>query len=161
VRDTIWSFRVKDDGSKKQGYATEDSLKYMRGLYESMNRMISLETARLLMFIAHHYRLTQRQFDFKYAYMNANMDVKLLIKISEGFHLIYQGDSKGKCLSLNRALYGAKKAGLLWYKLITKKFLELGFKQSLIEPCVFYSKEKNFRCIIALYIDDLRIVTDF
>jgi hypothetical protein len=89
--------------------------------YESMNPLISQETARLLMVIAHHYRLTQLQFDFKNAYINANLVIKLLIKIPEGFHLIYQGDLKGKCLSLSKALYGEKQAELLEYKLIIKK----------------------------------------
>ncbi|KAJ3636405.1 hypothetical protein Zmor_004214 [Zophobas morio] len=88
------------------------------------------------------------------------MDVKLLVKIPKGIHLIYQGDLKGKCLSLNKAFYRVKQAWLLWFKLITKIFIELGFKQPLIGPFVFYSIERNFRCIIPLYVDDMRILID-
>jgi len=53
-------------------------------------------------------------------------------------------------LKLNKNLYGQKQAGRVWNKHLVRKLKSIGFKQSMIDECVFYRGQ----CIYVLYTDD-------
>jgi len=65
--------------------------------------------------------------------------------------LIEKGKEKYICL-LNKALYGLKQA-LRTYEKMTNTLLELNFKKSSREPCVFI-KRSDSELIILIYADD-------
>ena len=57
------------------------------------------------------------------------------------------------CL-LGKGLYGIKQAGRLWYAVIKTFLLEIGFKQSDADPCIFIRVTQEGTVIIGLYVDD-------
>jgi len=60
-------------------------------------------------------------------------------------------------LKLNMSLYGLRQAGRNWFLYLRDYLLEIGFAQSSIEPCLFYSD----KIVILVYTDDtIFIATD-
>lgn len=58
---------------------------------------------------------------------------------------------------LNKALYGLKQASRTCYEKMNNALLDLDFKRSSHEPCVFIKKFVSEIIILALYVDDLLI----
>jgi len=57
-------------------------------------------------------------------------------------------------LQLLKNLYGQKQAGGIWYLWLTERLKRAGFKQSKIDPCVFYYKGN----VLLIYVDDTIIL---
>jgi hypothetical protein len=47
-------------------------------------------------------------------------------------------------------MYGLKQAGYNWYNKLTDVLLDLGFKQSAVDKCLFIHQN----CVILVYVDD-------
>jgi hypothetical protein len=63
---------------------------------------------------------------------------------------VLEGDKKLYCLKLRKNIYGTKQAGRVWNKHVNKGLLELGYKPSIIDPCVYYRSKTVF----LIYVDD-------
>ena len=55
---------------------------------------------------------------------------------------------KYQVLLLRKALYGTKQASRLYQQLLVKRLLDIGFKQSSHDPCVFRYKGEHGDCIV-------------
>jgi Reverse transcriptase (RNA-dependent DNA polymerase) len=66
----------------------------------------------------------------------------------------YQGSRKDHCLLLKKTLYGQKQAGRVWNQYLHDGLLARGFRQSVVDTCLYYRKD------VALHIytnDRIRI----
>jgi hypothetical protein len=90
-----------------------------------------------------------QQVDFVMAYPQAPNEMDMYMEISQGIHL-KNGNSKDHVLKLLANLYGQKQAGRVWNSYLVDKLLEIEFKQSLIDDCVFYRGDVVF----IVYVDD-------
>jgi hypothetical protein len=101
------------------------------------------------------------------AYLNAEMDDYVLLKLSgkdvEIFcemnpaykkQVIFERGEPVLYTRLLKALYGCVKSALLWYRLYTSHLKDLGFELNPYEPCVANSVINNNQCTIAWYVDD-------
>ena len=70
-------------------------------------------------------------------------------------------NTKGELtVKLQKALYGLKESGLLWFNELCATLSTLGFTQSYSEPCLFLLIEgSTILCIVGVYVDDLLIMT--
>ncbi len=71
------------------------------------------------------------------------------MEIPQGIH-VKNGNSKDHVLKLLAYLYGQKQAGCVWNSYLVDKLLEIEFKLSLIDDCVFYCRD----VIFIIYVDD-------
>lgn len=60
----------------------------------------------------------------------------------------------GQECKLERSLYVFKQALAVWYKTISKVFLDLEFKQCTSDSCIFVRREQKQLVYLALYVDD-------
>jgi len=59
-------------------------------------------------------------------------------------------NDKTHYIQLQRNLYGCKQAARNWFKHLTQGLLREGFKQSVVDPCLFLKSD----CILIVYTDD-------
>ncbi len=67
---------------------------------------------------------------------------------------------KGKVLKLNHTINGTKQAAYYWNEMMNEKLINMGFKRSILDPCLYYRWVNEYLSLIGLYVDDLRIVCD-
>ena len=61
-----------------------------------------------------------------------------------------RGIAQSHVIKLKQNLYGQKQAGRVWFKHLTSKLQDIGFRQSAIDECVFYRRN----VIFFFYVDD-------
>jgi hypothetical protein len=100
---------------------------------------------RTLMAIAARFDLELIQYDAVNAFVNAELEEDVFMKMPLGHR------RTGTILKLNKALYGLRKSPLLWQKELTRTIRQLGFEPVPHEPCCFM---KN-GIIMFFYVDDI------
>jgi len=104
--------------------------------------------------------------DIASAYINADMDVEVFMRIDkecssilckiESSYLKYLNHDGSLVVKLKKALYGCIQSALLWYRELSTFLISKGFIANPYDECVF---NKDFagvgQCTIFVYVDDL------
>ena len=62
------------------------------------------------------------------------------------------------CIRLDKAMYGTVQAARQWFKKLRDCLLNMGLKQSRVDPCVFYQKREGIlTLLLCTYVDDLAV----
>ena len=83
------------------------------------------------------------------AYPQAPIKMDMYMELPDGI-LLKEGNRKDHVLKLLTNLYGQKQTGQVWNGYLINKLLEINFKQSQIDNCVFYPGDVVF----IVYVDD-------
>ena len=102
---------------------------------------------RTVMAIAARFNLELLQFDAVNAFVNADLDEDVFMRMPPGHRRF------GTILKLNKALYGLRRSPLLWQRTLSGALQKLGFKAVPHEPCAFTRNG----VIIFFYVDDIVI----
>jgi hypothetical protein len=102
---------------------------------------------RTVMAIAARFDLELLQFDAVNAFVNADLDEDVFMRMPPGHRRF------GTILKLNKALYGLRRSPLLWQRTLSGALRKLGFKAVPHEPCAFTRNG----VIIFFYVDDIVI----
>ena len=135
-----------------QGYTQRAGLDYT----ETFSPVVRNGTVRLLLAIARKHGMHIHQMDVKTAYLYGTLDKPLYMRPPEGSDLF----GTDKCYQLQRALYGLKQAGRMWNQLFDSSITELGFRQCKAEPCVYIKGSGENLVIIAIYVDDVLVMSN-
>ncbi|KJZ70650.1 hypothetical protein HIM_09970 [Hirsutella minnesotensis 3608] len=100
---------------------------------------------RTLMAISARFDLELIQYDAVNAFVNANLDEEVYMKMPPGHR------RQGTLLRLVKALYGLRKSPLLWHRELTATLRRIGFKSVPHEPCCLTLKG----IIVFFYVDDI------
>lgn len=162
----IWAFKRKrlPDWTiqKYKARLNAHGGKQTRGVnyWETYAPVVNWSTVRLTFILSLLHSFKTRQVDFVQAFTQAPLDCPVYLEIPAGYHvqngrLIFAGASskntdKTYVLKLLKNMYGLKQAGYNWYNKLTDVLLDLGFKQSLVDKCLFIKDS----CIILVYVDD-------
>lgn len=150
-----WVFNVKSevDGSEKfkarlvaKGFTQSKGDNYV----ENYAPVMKDNTMRMMLALAVINKWKIKQMDAKNAFLNGNIDYDTYLIPPPGSNC-----SKNMVWKLKKGLYGLKQAPLIWYKTLATALTNAKYKVSILEPCVFYTKEKD--CIILVYVDDILI----
>ena len=91
---------------------------------------LAITSLRVLLAVAAKFDLETLQLDAVNAFVHADLDETLFMRMPPGY------GENGKVLRLNKALYGLRRSSLLWQQKLTKEMERLGFKTIPQEPCV-------------------------
>lgn len=103
---------------------------------------------RAIMAIAARFDLELLQFDAVNAFVNANLDEEVFMRMPPGH------TRAGWILRLNKALYGLRRSPLLWQQELTQALKKLGFRQVPHEPCAYTRNG----IVIFFYVDDIVVM---
>jgi hypothetical protein len=152
-----WVFTYKCD---QDGYFVKCKARIVvRGDLQDTNTLDSTYAAtlaaksfRTAMAIAAEFDLEIRQYDVVGAFLNAliTADNPVVCELPDGFR------KEGKCVRLNRALYGLRDSPLLWYEEFSGSLKSLGLTSAKEEPCLFYDQERKI--LVLFYVDDILLM---
>ena len=153
-----WVYRVKRTSSGEisrykarlvaQGFAQKPGIDFT----ETFAPVAKTDSIRLLLAFAAAHNFEIHQIDVKSAFLNGKLEETIYMRQPKGFI------AKGKedwVWQLCQTLYGLRQSGRVWYQKLRDALLELGFKPSAADPCVFICSHDGHLSIIFTHVDDL------
>ena len=146
-------YACKHDGRHKSrlvagGHLTETPID---SVYSSV---VSLRGIRLLTFIAELNEAEVWCTDIGNAYLESFTREKVYIRAGPEF-----GDREGHILIIVKAIYGLKSSGLRWHERFADVLRSMGFFPSFAKPDIWMRNKGDHYEYIAVYVDDLLIVS--
>ena len=90
-------------------------------------------------------------------FLNGKLEEEIYMRQPEGY--VKPGSENLVC-RLNKSLYGLKQSPRCWNSVLNSYLLELSFKQSDADPCIYIKNANDTKIVLAVYVDDLIIMTD-
>ena len=146
-------YACKHDGRRKArlvagGHLTDTPID---SVYSSV---VSLRAIRLLTFIAELNDMEVWCTDIGNAYLESFTQEKVYIIAGPEF-----GDRQGHVLIIRKAIYGLRSSGLRWSERCAEALRDMGFFPCKMEPDVWMKDCGDHYEYIAVYVDDLLIVS--
>ena len=149
--------------------------------FDSSAPVSSRDSLRMVLALAASENLSIVQADFANAYVIAPLDVTIYMKPPDGMletlsHLLQPHEiellkSGNATLQLEKAQYGLKQSGLLWYRTLCNHLIAIGLQPTVSDPCVFVNRDRDYdddapgaysvntdtRIIVIIYVDDILV----
>ena len=160
----IWSFKRKrrPDGSllkhKARLCAHGGMQIYGETYWDTYAPVVNWISVRMMLSLAIIHKLHTTSVDFVLAFPQADVDVEIFMEIPAGVE-VPEGDYVCKLL---KNLYGLRQAAKTWFDHLRDSLLlpvsegGYGFKQSKVDPCIFYKEHIT----LIVWVDDCLIFTD-
>ena len=111
---------------------------------------------RALLAFAVQNNMIIHQMDVVTAFLNGTLDEEIYLEQPPGY--IMEGKENLFC-ELKQSLYGLKQSSRCWNTVFKQHLESINFKQCTANPCVFISSGGPNLTIIAVYVDDLIVIT--
>ena len=135
----IWDIKRDDDGNFLKGKcrAVADGSRMQRGTHwhQSASPVVRPAMVRTIAALAAGNGWRRRTCDVVGAYLWADLDCEVWATVPES--MLEDHEIGADCLIV-KSQYGLIQAGLLWYCKLRMFFLSLGYRQSAVDPCVYY-----------------------
>jgi hypothetical protein len=180
--DQKWIFDVKNhaDGTIKRFKSRLVTRGFMQILYQSYVDTYSptalKDSVRIVLALSAMYDLMNFQWDFKTAFLNAELseDEVIYSPVFEGYELfdlykkylsagdqiklqdwLKNGKNRRLFLRMRKSAYGTKQASRTWYLTLNKWMNEHGYVNVDGDPSLFIKREGDHFTVIAIYVDDM------
>ena len=157
-----WVFKTKHDKNGKierfkarlvaKGYAQKYGVDYN----ETFSPVVRFSSIRALLAFAVQNEMLVHQMDVVTAFLNGNLKEDIYMEQPPGYT---QPGRENLVCKLKKSLYGLKQSPRCWSTAFREHLESNQFKQSAADPCVFVRSEETHVTIIAVYVDDLIIIT--
>ena len=131
-----------------QGFLQREGLDFN----ETYAPVAKATTFRLVLALTKAYNLHLHQLDVDSAFPYADLEEDVYMTPPPGMDI-----SEGYCLKLLKSLYGLKQAPRNWNKNIVEHIKSLGFKQCVLDNCLFVKRVGREIYLISLYVDDILV----
>ena len=104
-----------------------------------------------------HFDLELHQMDVKTAFLNGDLYEEVYMDQPEGFQ------DKGKehmVCKLKKSIYGLKHASRQWYFKFHETLITFGFKENLVDQCIYLKISGSKICITVLYVDAMLLASN-
>jgi Reverse transcriptase (RNA-dependent DNA polymerase) len=91
--------------------------------------------------------------DVEAAFLNGDLEEEIYMDCPNGMTHF-----RDECLYLQKAIYGLVQAARQFFKKFIRIMTNIGFKQSVVEPCLLYKKDENGIVITAIHVDDCYMI---
>ena len=125
---------------------------------ETFNPTARPNTLRLFLYFVILLDMTDpTHIDAVKAFLNSDIDFDIWVTPPDDPNEVFF--KKGEVYKLNKAIYGLKQSGRLWYQKVVDLLKSLGFTSVTTEPCLFFIIRNNKITIILIYVDDILIAS--
>lgn len=132
------------------------SQQYLTDYKETFAPIARIASFRFILALANQHNLLFHHMDVVTAFLNGILREEIYMKVPQGI------DNKDNFVcKLKKALYGLKQSDRCWFEIFEETLLELGFKNSSVDRCVYFLDRGDVRknVYVVLYVDDVVIVT--
>jgi hypothetical protein len=157
VLDAVWSMKQKRQIKTQEVYKWKARLSVHGGqqvygvnFWETFAPVVTWASIRLVLILSILHRWKTQQIDFVLAYPQADVETEMYMNVPKVFKMKHPGSKMSHVLKLLKNLYGQKQAGRVWHQYIHGILLELKYKPSSVDECIYYQDGLIFLC----YIDD-------
>ena len=157
-----WVFKTKcgSDGTVDRykgrliakGYAQRFGVDYD----ETFSPVVRFSSIRALLAVAVVNDMLVHQMDVVTAFLNGTLEEEIYMQQPEGY--IQPGSDHLVC-KLKKSLYGLKQSPRCWNTTLTEFLESINFKRNVADPCIFVRMESGNPTIVAVYVDDLIVLT--
>ena len=167
----VWSFKRKrnpmGDIIKYKARLCCHGGQTIKGIHynETFSPVVGWSTIRLLLTMSIIHGWHARQIDFVLAFPQAKVRTDIYMHLPEKFRvkngkMILDEEAphpskQNEVVKLIQNVYGLADASYTWHLHVKRGLLSCGFKQSKVDPCLFYKKDMLF----ILYVDDAICLT--
>jgi hypothetical protein len=161
ILDTKWTFDVKTD---REGHLIRYKarlvlrgflMRYLEHYRKTYSPTAFKESVRLILYLITACKFHQFLFDVKVAFLHGIIDNNnIWLKYPAGMPGWIDG-SEQYCRLL-KALYGSKQASLIFYEFLCNKLPQLGYTQSINDPCLWFRRDEQDRLsVLCTHVDDI------
>ena len=113
-------------------------------------------TIRILLSVAGTYDLELRNYDIVSAFLGSKLKEDIWVTLPAGV----RGFQKGQVVKLLASVYGLKQAARCWWKTLDEHLRGIGFRATVVDPCLYYRWIEDKYWLMALVVDDMILATN-
>ena len=155
----VFKTKFKPDGSIEkykvrlvaQGFLQQEGVDYN----EVFAPVVDSTSMSLLLAMANQEDWEIEQMDVVTAFLHGRLEEEVYMKIPHGMKV--EG-GENKVLRVKGALYGLKQSSHVWGRMFEGFMLKAGFKQCVMDTCIFTRGEGQSRIILGIHVDDQAII---
>ena len=157
-----WIFKIKRDSKGKierykarlvaKCFTQKDGIDYK----ETFSPVSKKDSLRIIMALVAHYDLELHQMDVKTAFLNGELEEEVYMDQPEGFSI----GGKDMVCKLKRSIYGLKQASRQWYLKFNDVITSFGFKENIVDRCIYLKVSGSKIMFLVLYVDDILLATN-
>ena len=158
-----WVFKTKSDSNGNierhkarliaKGFTQKDGVDFK----ETFSPVPKKDTFRIIVVMVAHYDLEIHQMDVKTAFLNENLDEEVFMYQLEGF--VVEGKEHMVC-KLKNSSYELKQASWQWYLKFNDTITSFGFKENIVDRCIYLKINGSKFIYLILYVDDILLTTN-
>ncbi|RDX82700.1 hypothetical protein CR513_36484, partial [Mucuna pruriens] len=142
-----WIFKTKKDskGNIKRYKAclVKEGIDYK----ETFSPVSSKDSFRTIMTLVAHFDLELHQMDVMIVFLNGDIDETIYIM------------TLSLCMQTNKSIYGLKQASHQWYHKFHQIITSYGFKENVVDDCVYHKFSRSKYIFLVLYVDDILLAS--
>ena len=104
-----------------------------------------------------HYDLELHQINVKIAFLNEDLEED--VYMDQPVEFIEEGKKHMVC-KLKRSIYGLKHTSRQWYLKFNDTITSFGFKENIVDRCIYLKVSGSKFIFLILYIDDILLATN-
>lgn len=154
-----WTFKTKYNANgeierfKARLVAKGCSQKYGIDYQETFSPTVRHSSIRFLLSLAAKQDLDLDQMDVITAFLHPKLEEEIYMELPENTQ------SSHRFCRLKKSIYGLKQASRVWYQELDKTLCKMGLQRAKSDPCIFFKPDSERFLIVAVYVDDLLILS--
>ena len=136
-----------------KGFTQNDDIDYK----ETFSPVSKKDSFRIIMTLIAHYDLELHKMNVKTAFLNGDLEEDVYMDQLVGF--IEEGKEHKVC-KLKKSIYELKQAYRQWYLKFNDTIVSFGFKENIVDRCIYLKVSGSKFIFLILYVDDILLATN-